>query len=148
MRLRKAIGAIILGSRGGIIAFQRSDFPETWQCPEGGIDEGETPEEALARELEEEIGLDGKQFEIIGNTKSFIPYLFENGEQKYDFDGQEKMFFLVKLKNSSESFIYNREAEEIEFIDHKTVAAPELIELVPNFKKSLYRSVLEEFGML
>ncbi|MDR2777281.1 MAG: NUDIX domain-containing protein [Rickettsiales bacterium] len=148
MRLRRAVGAIILSTDGKIIVFRRSDFPENWQCPEGGMDGDETAEEAILRELGEEVGLESRQLQIIGKTRDFIPYLFENGKSKYGFDGQEKMFFLVRITDPAVSFVYDRKTEEIEFTDHQTVTAEELLGLLPEFKKNLYRSVLMEFGML
>ncbi|MDR1425938.1 MAG: NUDIX domain-containing protein [Rickettsiales bacterium] len=148
MKLRKAVGAIILNDQGKIVVFQRADFPETWQCPEGGIDPGETPEMAMLRELREEIGLENWQFDIIRKTGDFIPYLFRNGENKYGFDGQEKLFFLVKIRESAPNFIYDKKSEEIEFMNHGTATPQELLELVPDFKKNLYRLVLEEFELL
>ncbi|GHU28429.1 RNA pyrophosphohydrolase [Bacilli bacterium] len=148
MNLRKAIGAVILDNNNNIVVFQRSDFPENWQCPEGGIDEDETPEEALARELQEEIGLTPEKFVILGKTKNFIPYLFKDGKSKYGFDGQEKQFFLVKLTGQPVEFKYDNNIEEIEFLGHKTIQVNKLIDLIPDFKKDLYREVLMEFGLL
>ncbi|MDR3078664.1 MAG: NUDIX domain-containing protein [Rickettsiales bacterium] len=149
MRLREAVGAIVLDGNGNVIAFRRADFPENWQGPEGGLEEGETPEEALARELEEEVGLARSQFRVLGRTKTFIPYLFGDGKKsRQDCDGQRKMFFLIKITDPLAQFSYDRVAEEVEFTDHRTVTAPELVELVPQFKRDLYRSVLTEFGLL
>jgi putative (di)nucleoside polyphosphate hydrolase len=148
MKLREAVGALILDGEGSIVAFRRADFPENWQCPEGGVDAGETPREALLRELEEEVGLTPSQFEIAGQTKDFIPYIFPGGPRR-GFAGQKKMFFLVRLRVSAEkaNFSYSQRPEEIEFTAHRTVTAEELLELVPPFKGELYRAVLEEFGL-
>jgi putative (di)nucleoside polyphosphate hydrolase len=148
VKLREAIGALVLDTKDNLIAFRRADFPENWQCPEGGIDAGETPKDALVRELAEEIGLEKNQFKILKRTKTSIPYLFAGGKLIYGFNGQRKIFFLVKLTDSFRGFVYNRKANEIEFVDHSNVTAEQLVGLVPEFKKNLYRSVLEEFGML
>lgn len=145
MKFRRAVGAIVLDKNNNIICFQRSDFPESWQEPEGGIDNNETPVEALYRELYEEINLDKNDFEIIKETKKFIPYLFVDG-QKFGYDGQEKKFFLIKL-NKDKNFKFDN-TKEIEFSAHKIVTAEELLDKVPEFKRNMYREVLKEFEFL
>ena len=57
---RKNVAAVILSenypNKFEIFIASRCDIKDAWQFPQGGINEGETPEEALYRELEEEIG--------------------------------------------------------------------------------------------
>ncbi|MDR2077638.1 MAG: NUDIX domain-containing protein [Rickettsiales bacterium] len=149
MNFRKAIGVIILDPDNNLVAFQRSDFPETWQCPEGGIDEGETPDRAMARELHEEIGLESKDFEVLEKTKNFIRYGFGEGMKINGYDGQDKQFFLVRLKKpvAEIEFKYDNVAEEIEFLTYRLVRKDELISLLPKFKEELYKKVLTEFKL-
>lgn len=147
MKFRKGVGAIILDQDDDIITFQRVDFKNNWQAPEGGIDEGETPEEAIYRELEEEIGLGKNDFLILKKTKGFIQYLFEENKI-HGFDGQEKQFFLIKLTVSIDKFKYNNIPGEIEFINCRKTNINELLIHVPSFKKEMYEKVLEEFGFL
>jgi putative (di)nucleoside polyphosphate hydrolase len=54
---RPNIGVILLNKQGQILLAEREGMPDTWQLPQGGIDEGETPVESLFREVREEIGL-------------------------------------------------------------------------------------------
>ncbi len=145
MTFRRAIGAIVLDKNNNIISFQRTDFPESWQEPEGGIDNEETPIDALYRELYEEININKDDFEIIKETRNFIQYLFPNG-QKFGYDGQEKKFFLIKL-NKDKNFKFDN-TEEVEFSNYKNMTAEELLNSVPKFKKEIYKTVLEEFGLL
>ena len=53
LKFRQAVGILILNTKNKILAFQRTDFPESWQAPEGGIDNNETPQEAMKREVYE-----------------------------------------------------------------------------------------------
>ncbi|MDR2778647.1 MAG: NUDIX domain-containing protein [Rickettsiales bacterium] len=154
MNFRRAIGTIILDPSGNLIVFQRSDFPSSWQCPEGGIDEGETSEEALVRELHEEIGLETKDFDILKKTKNFIRYSYEGGVTQGNFNGQEKQFFLIKLKKSVAEikFRYDNVAEEIEFLAYRIIGkdeirGDELASLLPKFKIELYKRVMVEFEL-
>lgn len=54
---RKAIAAVIIDNEGRILMCERRDISGAWQFPRGGIEEGENPETALTRELNEELGL-------------------------------------------------------------------------------------------
>ncbi|MFS3136493.1 RNA pyrophosphohydrolase [Gluconacetobacter sacchari] len=63
---RRNVGAMLFNDRGQVLIGRRTDMPGaggppsegTWQCPQGGIDDGEAPEQAVLRELHEEIGTD------------------------------------------------------------------------------------------
>src|SRR5204862_320216 len=56
---RPCVGAMVLNRQGRVFVGKRIDQSlEAWQMPQGGIDAGETPEQALRRELKEEIGTD------------------------------------------------------------------------------------------
>lgn len=54
---RAGVGAILRRSDGLILAFERRDRPGAWQLPQGGLKRGETPEEAIRREVTEETGI-------------------------------------------------------------------------------------------
>ena len=92
MRLRQAARAIVLDPADRILLV-RFDFPARsfWATPGGGIDEGETPEQAVARELDEEVGL--VDFELgpwVWTREHVFP--FENGL----WDGQTELYMLVR----------------------------------------------------
>ena len=67
-RYRPNVAAVIVSAKYPFVCevfiASRSDIADAWQFPQGGIDEGETPKEALFRELKEEIGTD--DIEVIG----------------------------------------------------------------------------------
>lgn len=147
MIFRKGIGAIILNPEGKIIAFQRNDYKSNWQSPEGGLEDGETELEGIYRELNEEVGINKKDVILLNQTKNFLKYVFTH-KNKYGQDGQEKKFFLFKLKDNNFKFIFDNKKDEIEFCNSKIVSGKELIELVPPFKKDFYKEILTEFGLL
>ena len=92
LRLREAARAVVL-DRAGRILLVRFEFPERslWACPGGGLDPGETHEDAVRRELREEVGL---ELEALGpciwTRTHVIP--FPDGR----WDGQVERFFLVE----------------------------------------------------
>ena len=62
---RKNVALILERKSGKVLICQRSDCEESWQFPQGGVDAGEGPVEALHREVREEIGLSSKFYKII-----------------------------------------------------------------------------------
>jgi len=72
---RKKVNAVILNSKNQILLLQLVNYGDTdWNTPGGGIEEGETPEEALIRELQEELGTD--KFEIVEKSEIINKYNF------------------------------------------------------------------------
>jgi putative (di)nucleoside polyphosphate hydrolase len=139
---RKGVGAIVLDSADRIIAFRRADFKENWQGPEGGMDEGETPIQAIRREVSEEIGLSEEDYEIAAEIKT--PFEYEMPRKRDGFSGQRKYFFLLKIRGNSYNFSYG-DADSAEFSEYKIVTRDELLNLTPPFKKKMYEKVLKEF---
>lgn len=148
---RKGIGVILLNCENKIICFRRADFPDSWQGPEGGIDDDESILNALKREVFEEIGLKQEDYEVIKQTSKPFKYLYNknNKVRHFGFDGQEKIFFLLKLKRDNFNDFKYDNTDSIEFTEAKSLdEANDLIELVPNFKKELYLFVLKDLGLI
>ncbi len=144
---RPNVAAVILSSRYPdkceFFVAHRSDIKNAWQFPQGGIDEGETPREALKRELLEEIGCD--KVEVLGEYPEWISYDFPKVSRgkTYPFDGQTQKYFLVRLKDGAE---INLDAYHIpEFEEYEFVAYEDLFRKVTYFKRKVYRRVIDYF---
>ncbi|HHO42627.1 MAG TPA: RNA pyrophosphohydrolase [Epsilonproteobacteria bacterium] len=146
-RYRQNVAAVILSHRyPDICEFfvgQRSGEKNRWQFPQGGIDAGETPKEALLRELEEEIG--SSNVEIIGEFPRWISYDFPHiaTTKKYPFDGQIQKYFLVRLKEKTQIKLDAFDVPEFEAYQFVTYA--ELFRKVTYFKRRVYRQVIHYF---
>ena len=75
-KFRAGVVAVVSNSRGELLAFERSDVPGAWQLPQGGIDVGESPQDAAWRELGEETGLSSREVELVGEHPSWVAYEF------------------------------------------------------------------------
>ena len=143
---RPNVAAVIVSSaypqEKKVFVAERNDISGMWQFPQGGIDTGETPTEALFRELEEEIGTD--QIEVVGEHPEWISYDFPKhvAKKMYPFDGQTQRYFLVRLKDEA---LINLETEHPEFKDHKYVDVDAVLDMVAKFKRPVYEKVMEHF---
>ncbi|BAF70250.1 MULTISPECIES: RNA pyrophosphohydrolase [unclassified Nitratiruptor] len=145
-RYRPNVAAIVLSSnypkKVEFFIAARSDVPDSWQFPQGGIDKGESPKEALLRELKEEIGTD--KIEIIAEFPEWVSYDFPKkiAKKMYPYDGQTQKYFLVKLKPEAK---IDLDTKEPEFNDYKFVPYKDLFHYVTFFKRPVYKKVLEYF---
>ncbi len=144
---RPNVAAIVLSPKYPltceIFIANRNDMRNSvWQFPQGGIDQGESPEDALYRELREEIGTD--LIEIIAEYPEWMSYDFPNKTSKkmYPFDGQKQKYFLVKLKADA---IINLETKEPEFMEYKYVSYSNIFDDISHMKKPIYKKVLDHF---
>ncbi len=145
-RYRPNVAAVIVSAKYPFVCevfiASRSDIADAWQFPQGGIDEGETPKEALFRELKEEIGTD--DIEVIGEYPKWLQYDFPQkiAQKMYPYDGQSQKYFLVKLKQDAK---INLATNEPEFNSFKFVGLGEVFEYITYFKRPVYKQVLDYF---
>ena len=120
----------------------RSDLNNVWQFPQGGIDEGESAEEALFRELEEEIGT--SDVTIISEYPEWISYDFPShvAKKMKPYAGQTQRYYLVRLNEGAR---INLDTHVPEFSDHKFVGLSDLSDYIAHFKRPVYEKVLSYF---
>ena len=146
-KYRKCVGMMILNAKNQILVGRRLDHPSGyWQMPQGGIDENENPEEAVWREMLEEIGT--KNAIMIKESKKWINYDIPRETlaklpwgKKYI--GQTQKWFAFRF-NGDETQInidtVNPEFSEWKWSDHNL-----LVKNIVPFKKNTYQIILEEF---
>ncbi len=143
---RPNVAAIVLSAKYPekceVFIASRTDVENAWQFPQGGIDKGETANEALYRELEEEIGT--RDVEIIAEYPEWVSYNFPPAIAKkmYPFDGQIQKYYLVKLKKGAK---ININTEIPEFSDYKFVPTKNIYDYITFFKRTVYKQVLKYF---
>jgi len=124
---------------------------DAWQFPQGGIRAKETPEQAMFRELEEEIGLESHHVDILGYTRGWLRYRlperFIRRRQQPLCVGQKQVWFMLKLV-SEERFVRLDLSDKPEFDNWRWVDYwHPLSEVVP-FKRTVYRKALHELAPL
>ncbi len=148
-RYRRGVGIVLLDRRGQVFVGRRIDTPhDAWQMPQGGVEPGETPRQAVFRELREELGT-GKA-EIVAESNGWFRYDLppELSGIAWDgrWDGQEQQWFVLRFRGTDEDI--DVATEHPEFSAWRWAEPEELPDLVVSFKQRLYRDVLEEFPML
>ena len=141
-RFRPNVAAILQAEDGRILVGERSDVPGAWQFPQGGGNEGEDCRKALARELEEEIGLRPDRYEILASRTGYR-YLFPEGvRKKGGWEGQEQTYFLCRYRGEGRLEEFRLDGEDQEFSRVKWIQ-PESFQLcwVPEFKRQVYDQV-------
>ena len=97
---RPNVGIVILNDNNKVLWAKRAT-EDAWQFPQGGINEGESLEEAMYRELMEEVGLSPNHVEIIGQTKDWLRYDVPRQWVRRDgyvrYRGQKQIWFLLKF---------------------------------------------------
>jgi putative (di)nucleoside polyphosphate hydrolase len=143
MKLRSNVAAILMNADGLMLVGERADVPGSWQFPQGGVNEGETLEEALVRELMEEVSLGPDKY-LIESRRGPYNYLFGAGRKKKGYDGQSQHYFLVRFTGTNADICV--ETEHPEFRAARWIV-PGAYELgwVPPFKRAVYQAVLRDF---
>ena len=138
---------MILNTDNEILVGRRLDHPSGfWQMPQGGIDDNEIPEEAVWREMMEEIGTNNANLYKISNqwinykipqeTLDHLPW----GKQ---YIGQTQKWFIFKFLGEDNEI--NVETENPEFSEWKWMNKQELVNNAVPFKRKTYQTILEEF---
>ncbi len=136
------VAGILRNREGKILICERISIRNAWQFPQGGVDDGETAEQALTRELGEEIGLEPGDFRI-GEKRTGYRYLFPGG-RKRGHDGKEQTYFLCDFLADDAKI--NVATAHPEFRAWKWVSPAEFRrEWLPAMKLEVYSAVFQDF---
>lgn len=121
---------------------------DAWQFPQGGIQQGETPEEAMYRELREEIGLSALDVEVIAQTDDWLyydlpPRLVRHHTQPLCI-GQKQKWFLLKLISCVDNIDLDASGSP-EFDQWRWVSYWYPLKEVISFKRKVYKDALQHF---
>ncbi len=142
---RSNVAVLLLNRKGKLLVCERLNSKGAWQFPQGGVDEGEKLIKALAREVEEEIGLPWGSYKVLEKRGGYS-YLYPNQVKKQQqyFDGQEQTYYLCRLKKSAPEIDLDQTSPEF---GRYAWIWPEDFKLkwLPEFKRQVYRAVMLDF---
>ena len=112
---RANVGIILLKDTGKVFWARRQGM-SAWQFPQGGIQESETPVEAMYRELHEEVGLSQKHVELLGQTSGWMRYRLPRRYIRYNQQpvciGQKQRWFVLHLTGNESEVSLDRSSEK------------------------------------
>ena len=142
-RYRNNVTAIIINKDKKILMCEHVWIDNAWQFPQGGIEKGESEEEAILRELEEELGT--KKLKVLSKMNESLKYIFPHYlKEKYNMDGNDPTFFLIYFYGKDSEIRFDNQ-EKPEFKSFKWVEYSRPPLEVIYFKKISYFQALEYF---
>ncbi len=141
---------IILANGEGRVFWARRCRCDGWQFPQGGIHREETVEEALYRELYEEVGLVSAQVEIRGRTQDWLRYDIPGSVRRANgrrFRGQKQIWFLLRFRGHDADVRLDASPTP-EFDDWRWVEYWAPLRSIVAFKRNVYQMALTELAPL
>jgi putative (di)nucleoside polyphosphate hydrolase len=146
---RPNVGIILTNQQGQLLWARRVGGQDAWQFPQGGINPEETPEQALYRELHEEIGLHPEDVEILACTRGWLRYRLPHRLVRHNSSpvcvGQKQKWFLLRLLSDDQKVCLENGARA-EFDTWRWVSFWYPLSKVVSFKKEVYRRALKELS--
>ena len=144
---RPCAGICLTDGRGHVFAGERTDVAGAWQMPQGGIDEGEDPDAAALREMEEEIGVRPDQVTVLDRHPDWLTYDLPQDRAEAVFKGkwrgQRQRWLLARLDAGDAAIRLDTRTPE--FARWRWMTPSELLDLIVPFKRPIYAAVLGRF---
>ena len=145
---RPNVGIILLNARNQVFWGKRLRT-HSWQFPQGGIKYGESPEQAMLRELHEEVGLQPEHVRILARTRDWLRYEvpdhFIRKDARGHYRGQKQIWFLLRLMGR-DSDLDLRATDHPEFDAWRWNEYWVPLDLVIEFKRDVYQMALNELA--
>jgi len=143
---RPNVGIILCNAKNEVFWGKRIR-EHSWQFPQGGIKRGESPVQAMYRELHEEIGLKPEHVRILGRTKGWlryeVPMQWIKREWRGTYRGQKQIWFLLRLVGH-DSDVSLRSTDKPEFDAWRWNDYWVPLDVVIEFKRDVYVAALTE----
>ncbi|WP_394778433.1 RNA pyrophosphohydrolase [Undibacterium sp.] len=145
---RPNVGIILLNANNEVWWGKRVR-EHSWQFPQGGIKYGESPEQAMYRELEEETGLRPEHVKVIGRTRDWLRYEvpdhFIKREIRGHYRGQKQIWFLLRMVGR-DCDVNLRASNHPEFDAWRWHEYWVPLDVVIEFKRGVYQLALQELS--
>ncbi len=171
---RPNVGIVVANRLGQVLWARRVGGHDAWQFPQGGMQQGEKPEQALFRELEEEVGLKAVDVKVLACTDGWLRYQLpvhmrrdhrrssadhSNGaavsrkrggkdgrREPVAFKGQKQKWFLLEMIADNDELIRFDRCAKPEFDGFEWVSYWYPVNKVIDFKRDVYRRALKQLA--
>ncbi|MCY7371371.1 MAG: RNA pyrophosphohydrolase [Polaromonas sp.] len=145
---RPNVGIVLLNQRSQVFWGKRIRT-HSWQFPQGGIDRGENPEQAMFRELHEEVGLFPQHVQVLARTRDWLRYevpdRFIRRDARGHYKGQKQIWFLLQLVGHDWD-LNLRATDHPEFDAWRWNDYWVPLDVVVEFKRGVYEMALTELS--
>ena len=145
---RPNVGIILVNQKNQVFWGKRLRS-HSWQFPQGGIDRGENPEQAMYRELHEEVGLLPDHVRILARTRDWLRYEVPDRYIRRDarghYKGQKQIWFLLQLV-AQDWQLNLRATDHPEFDAWRWNDYWVPLDVVVEFKRGVYEMALTELA--
>ena len=172
---RPNVGIVVANRLGQVLWTRRVGGHDAWQFPQGGMQQGEKPEQALFRELEEEVGLNSEHVKVLACTDGWLRYQLPahmrrdhrrptgrahgrsrsarggtrgskgGGREPVAFKGQKQKWFLLEMLADDDMICFDR-CDKPEFDGYEWVSYWYPVNKVIDFKRDVYRRALKQLA--
>lgn len=146
---RPNVGIILANDCGQVLWARRVGGRDAWQFPQGGIDRDESPEDAMYRELQEEVGLAPDKVQVVSCTRGWLRYRLPRRMLRRNstpmFVGQKQKWFLLRMIGGDEH-VCVAGCQKPEFDHWRWVSYWYPLGQVVSFKRDVYRRALAELA--
>lgn len=153
---RRCVGVMLLNKAGLVWVGRRFDKQNDegkghwWQMPQGGIDEGEEPRDAVMRELYEETGI--RSAEVIAEAPHWfnydLPKHLIGKSWKGRYRGQTQKWFALRFTGTEDEINLTPPGHAQEFDKWRWASMDEIPDLIVPFKREVYEQVIAAFRHL
>jgi putative (di)nucleoside polyphosphate hydrolase len=147
---RYGVGIILVNENRQVFFAKRIGMP-AWQFPQGGMKEEETPDEAMYRELKEEVGLNPEDVTILASTRRWLRYKLPSRLVRHYAKplciGQKQKWYLLKLARNEVTIDLQANGDP-EFDSWAWVSYWYPLRQVVAFKRRVYMMALKEFAKI
>ena len=141
---RAGVGALIVNAAGEVLAFERSDIAGAWQLPQGGLETGEEPLDAVIREVFEETGIDARDLALLAEHPRLLSYeLPPELRSNKTGRGQTQRWFLFRFQGDPADIELPADGE---FGAWRWMPLTELAEITVAFRQDIYRELAKDFA--
>jgi putative (di)nucleoside polyphosphate hydrolase len=145
---RPNVGIVLANSKGQVF-WGRRVRQQAWQFPQGGIQVDEDPEQAMLRELNEEVGLTPGDVRVIAVTNGWLHYrLPQRMVRQHESPvcvGQKQKWFLLEMLSGDERVKVDHTSSP-EFDNWRWVSYWYPLGQVVSFKRDVYRQAMRELS--
>lgn len=137
---RHNVAAVVINHDKQVFIGKRNVSQDHWQFPQGGVNEGESEQDAILRELQEELG--SNKFSLLYKSKHLYRFEWPKSQLRNDgLIGQEQRYFLVLYYGKDNEI----KLEERALLGFEWIPPEKVLERIFPARRQIYEAVMTEF---